>query len=308
LTAQALIFKQIGEEGLQPILRDTLLTIEPAFGLEVTAYVGATVEGLSNVHDSYRVALRLSEQSAYSSIRAKVIVPGTAPAVAPGGEHNVYYPLNMEQALIQAVIHGRASVMRSTVHELIAANAGEHRGNLSTLSLMLTATVNRILDGVKRSATDIFEEDTIIYLEFRGCADYDALEKKAVELFSVLSDYLAAETKKSAETIEKKMTDFIAENFSRDISLHDLAGHVNLSKNYVSAQFKNATGQTFKDYLGELRHGKAKEILEQEPGVRIHEVAARVGCSPDTLLRLFMRYSGVSPSDYQQECQRRAGV
>lgn len=308
LTAQALIFRQVDAEGLQPVLRETLLTVEPAFGLEVTAYVGATVEGLSKVHDSYRVALRLSEQSAYSAIRAKVIVPGMMPPVPPGGEHNVYYPLNMEQTLIHAVIHGRDSVMRSTVRELITANAGEYRGNVSTLSLMLTATVNRILDGVKRSAADIFEADTIIYLEFRGCADYEALEAKAIELFSVLSEYLAAEAKKSAATIEKKMTDYIAQNYGRDISLHDLAGHVNLSKNYVSAQFKNATGQTFKDYLGELRHGKAREILEREPGVRIHEVAARVGCSPDTLLRLFMRYSGVSPSDYQQQCQRGGGT
>ena len=302
MASQGFIFRQIDTDQLQEFLRGTLLTVEPEFGLETTAFLGEPVDFLRDIHDSFRAALRVSELSVYDAVRPKVITQQSKPK-SIGGQHNVSYPLTSEQALIGAVIHGRTSVMESILREVIRTNALECPGNYSPLSLMLTATINRILDGVKRKATDIFDEDTIIYLELRACENYAAMEEKALELFLRLSSYLATEEKKSTQSLEKQMTSFILSNYSRDISLFDLADHVNMSKNYVSTLFRNSTGQTFKDYLGELRHKRAKERIAGEPGIRIHEVAKAVGCSPDTLSRLFMRYSGMSPSDYQQACK-----
>lgn len=308
LMAQGLIFRQTEAGQLEEYLRGVLLQVEPEYGLEATAYVGGSVDSLARLHASYRVAARLAEDSEYTAVRSKVIALGMERPGTPGSVHNVYYPLNMEQSLINAVIHGRTSVMESVIHELMTANEADYAGNRSPLSLMLTATVNRILDGVKRQVSDIFAEDTIVYLEFRSCETYAQLEAKATEIFTTLASYLAAETRKSSETIEKKMTDFIAANFERDISMFDLADHVNMSRNYVSTLFKHSTGQTFKDYLGQLRHARACEIIAGEPGVKLRDVAARVGCSPDTLLRLFMRHSGMSPSDYQQQCRGEPGA
>ena len=50
-----------------------------------------------------------------------------------------------------------------------------------------------------------------------------------------------------------KITEFLEEHFALPVSLDELALLVNLSKDYMCALFKKATGQTIIDYLTDLR-------------------------------------------------------
>lgn len=297
-STQGLIVQTGDKALLAEQLRGILLKEEPEYGLDITAYLGDPVRGLGNIQSSYRQAARLMAQGEFSIAKEQIATDMRQ----EGGREAAYYPLNLEQNLIGAVIHGKTSLWQSIIQELASANSTPDK--LAQLAFMLTSTVNRIVDGANGALSDIFPEGTIIYLEFRGCTSSEAFCQTAQAIFGAMEAHFAQRERQSAQGLEQRMTDYLNQNYMRDISLLDLAEYLNMSKNYVSTLFKNLTGRNFKDALSELRYQKACQALQEKPSRKIRDVAESVGCNAEILHRLFLRYGGITPSDYQKQCQK----
>ncbi len=296
-STQGLIVQTDDRDTFIEQLRAILLREEPEFGLDIAAYLGEPVAGLADIQHSYRQAARLMAQSEFSTVKER-IVSGTPKNEA---RETAYYPLNLEQNLISAVIHGRTTVWQTLLREITDANQTPDK--LAQLAFMLTSTVNRIIDGVHETARDFFPDGTIVYLEFRACGSPESFFETACHIFGSIEAHLAQKERQSAQSLKQRMTDYLQQNYMRDISLLDLAEFLNMSKNYVSTLFKNLTGRNFKDALSELRYEKACEALRRRPDSKLRDVAESVGCNPEILHRLFLRYGGVTPSDFQKQCQ-----
>ncbi|MCA1321659.1 AraC family transcriptional regulator [Bacillus tianshenii] len=90
------------------------------------------------------------------------------------------------------------------------------------------------------------------------------------------------------------------ENYQQDISLSELAEHFNLSSSYISTIFKANTGENFKESLNRYRIQKAKEILSSED-MKVNQVAEMVGYNNvNTFIRIFKKYVGLSPGQYDK--------
>lgn len=98
---------------------------------------------------------------------------------------------------------------------------------------------------------------------------------------------------------------YIARCFTQpELSLNDVAAHVNLSPSHFSVVFSQETGQTFKDYLTELRISKAKELLLTS-SLRSAEISEQVGYSdPHYFSTVFKKNSGYSPSEFRALTQK----
>lgn len=94
---------------------------------------------------------------------------------------------------------------------------------------------------------------------------------------------------------------YMEEHLADDISLDALADKLNLSRGYLSTYFKEKTGINFSEYLNELRIQKAKVMLG-EIDLRIHDIAASLGYqNVNSFIRMFKRYSGVTPGEYRKK-------
>jgi AraC-like DNA-binding protein/ligand-binding sensor protein len=97
----------------------------------------------------------------------------------------------------------------------------------------------------------------------------------------------------------KKARTYIAEHADDDLSLARISKAVNVSANYFSTLFKQATGLNFADYVARVRIGKTKNLL-LNPNLRISEIAFDVGFqSLSQFNRSFRRVVGVSPKEYR---------
>ena len=88
-----------------------------------------------------------------------------------------------------------------------------------------------------------------------------------------------------------------------ELSLSDVAAHVNLSASYFSSVFSKETGQTFKEYLTELRIKRAKELLRTTT-LKAFEVGYQVGYNdPHYFSHVFHKNTGLTPLEFRLQAQ-----
>jgi AraC-like DNA-binding protein len=101
-----------------------------------------------------------------------------------------------------------------------------------------------------------------------------------------------------------KICKFIDENYSKLITLSDIAGLINMSDSAASHFFKKRTGRSFINYLNEVRVGKASAMLG-ETTISIAEIAYRCGFSSASHFNLiFRKYRDKTPNQFRNQVQK----
>jgi two-component system response regulator YesN len=94
--------------------------------------------------------------------------------------------------------------------------------------------------------------------------------------------------------------EYIMKNYSKQITVRDVAKNVCLSPNYFSTLFKSQTGITFLDYLTRVRMENAKNML-RDSALNISEIAYTVGYMDEKYFsRLFAKTIGIKPTEYRK--------
>lgn len=139
------------------------------------------------------------------------------------------------------------------------------------------------LAGERSSRREGQEEDTQKALELAELADPED-DKEAVKLSRVV----------------EMIRDIIQEHYMEEISMQDVARHMNYSEAYFCKLFKQCFGQNFTSYLTEYRVNEAKNMLEL-PTVNVKDVGKAVGYGDaNYFAKVFKRVTGQSPTEYRQ--------
>lgn len=98
-----------------------------------------------------------------------------------------------------------------------------------------------------------------------------------------------------------KVKDFIQSRYDQDsLSLQEAADYVKVSPSHLSKVFSQETGQTFIEYLTQIRIGKAKELLKATTW-RTYEIAHQVGYSDAHYFsNLFKRITGQTTREFRK--------
>ena len=84
-----------------------------------------------------------------------------------------------------------------------------------------------------------------------------------------------------------------------NISVAELANKLFISPSHLTRVFKHETGMSVIEYILQHKIEKAKEMLAQ-PGTKVYETALALGyTSLSHFNRIFHRYTGCTPKEYQ---------
>jgi AraC-like DNA-binding protein len=98
----------------------------------------------------------------------------------------------------------------------------------------------------------------------------------------------------------KEALTFIEQNYSRDISVEDVAATCGLSRSYFGKLFRNAMGETPQSFLLNYRMNCAAQMLK-ESRLSVKEIGVRVGYENQLhFSRAFKGVYSVSPREYRQ--------
>ena len=94
--------------------------------------------------------------------------------------------------------------------------------------------------------------------------------------------------------------EYVAKNFSREISAESVAEIVGISPYFFSRIFREKTGESFVEYITRVRMEAAARLL-LDPVLSIKEVCASCGyIDPNYFGRLFRKQFGMLPEEYKE--------
>ncbi len=132
-------------------------------------------------------------------------------------------------------------------------------------------------------------------------------QKEQAQLFEFCIS-LVKEICQNARTKNQKQSELIvaiksivkANLLDSQMNLNFIAQKLNMNAKYLSRVYSQETGYSLVDYINAERINMAREILAEEPKIRIEDLYQRCGFTNiRTFRRTFMKYTGVSPSNYK---------
>lgn len=104
----------------------------------------------------------------------------------------------------------------------------------------------------------------------------------------------------------EKARQYVQDNVDKHIMLQDVADYVCISPGYLSALFKKQYNQNLVDYINEVKIQQACALI-REGKYRIYEISYMLSFeNAYYFTRVFKRYTGMTPTEYQKQLQRDA--
>ena len=277
-----------------------ILDISDKFNVLSMGAVGNYTNNFYDVCNSYREAIRLFENVAYTFYDKNVIASEDIKSTDEKTGYN--YPMETERQLIRFIAEGNYDKAMQMLKTVLDGNLEERslqKEECVEFRFVFAATIKRVLQCVGKTTEEVFGEGNIIYLELAMCKNNVALYEKIWEMFEKIIDILKHENVKDDDELIVKITRFIQSNYRRDLSLQEIADIFNVSTFYISRLFRMKKGITFKEYINTLRIEKAKQILLENPDITVLELAKQVGYNrSETFYRVFKSIEGDTPKGY----------
>ena len=290
-----LIYKSDNSEECYSTLYRTLkefTAIDAEAGLQ--AAITRPCEGWSGIKGLYQNALNIMD--CRYILQDKIIMTEDDMIDNTGLMH---YPISEERKLINAALSASVNTL-DIFDAIVKDNTAPERmlteKEFERFSSALISTVMRIFQEMK--------EDIDGDVNWKDLMDNQKPATAISELRNLLAGYVERKNRENSERYDylvDEMKKYIQAHYSENIQLIDLSEEFNLSPKYCSEVFNRLSGENFKNYLNRFRINEAQRILDENPEIRITQLASEVGfSSSNSFIRVFDKYMGITPKQYAE--------
>ncbi|MDR2103022.1 MAG: helix-turn-helix domain-containing protein [Treponema sp.] len=268
-------------------------------------------ERISDSTEDYRdVIERITEQDSELLSQIRFIktqrpkVPDAAGGPAGGQAEDQNYPLDKERILLAALRRGDYESGRKILNELlenILITAPDNFEFIRLRAIELVVLLSRAAITPDDSEDNQLLENNNRYL--RRIQESQSIEELTENLHIIVERMAGAifsfQGIRHASAL-RKAERFIWDNYTRKISLQEIADASGLSAPYFSTIFKEEMGENLSAYLNRLRAEKAAVMLT-ETDLPLSEIACICGFEDQSWFsKIFKNFAGVSPGKYRE--------
>ena len=214
------------------------------------------------------------------------------------------YPIAKEKAMLTAIRRGEPIEARKFLNELLALITFSNSGDIDVIKqhvMTLTVLLSRIEAAPGNHDIYTMEENHESLKRVYEAETTEELTDLSIDVMERVSNMIAAFRGSPHAAALRRAESFIAENYTRKLSLKEIAGIAGLSPPYFSTIFKDEMGENLSKYLNRLRVEKASELL-LNTDMTLSEIAANC-CFEDQswFSKIFKAFTGISPGKYRNQ-------
>jgi two-component system, response regulator YesN len=216
----------------------------------------------------------------------------------PKESENYCYPLELELRLINLIRAGEFEETEKLVEIIYKENF-----EMRKLSCEMAKQLLNEMKGTIIKVGEYLEEGEYIKKKLEKIDRAKNIEdtfKIINEVYNNICSLVKEKKSNSKAKFTQKVTEYIACNYMKEeLNLAMVALEFEVSEAYMYQFFKKHVGNTFSNYLEELRMKYACELLNEED-LNIKDIAKMVGYNNDhSFRRAFKRINGTAPTDYR---------
>lgn len=176
----------------------------------------------------------------------------------------------------------------------------DHKVNSSIFKLTMTSIVNIVhntllSNNLNRSLLSEEVFGRYFYLMFGRLDDLN-------QYFITLTEEVCNNIQSSSHETYDKIIEYIKTNYNKSISLNSIAETFYMNTNYLGQFIKKHTGQTFNQYINNLRIEQAKRVLSKQPDIKLNELAHSIGYADSQYFsKVFRKITGFTPTQYKKK-------
>ncbi|MDR2110955.1 MAG: helix-turn-helix domain-containing protein [Spirochaetaceae bacterium] len=255
-------------------------------------------ENISTGNEDYHETLkrRAAQQSDLLERiqRLKIRYPPGTPA--PG------YPLDKERTLLAALRRGDNGMGREILNELLAIllfSNPDHFKFIQFRAIELVVLLSRVTAGPGTTGEILFEINNHYLRRIQETKNSEELTDELHTIIEHMAEQIFSFRGIRHGAAIRKAEWYIWENYTRKISLQEIAGVSGLSAPYFSTIFKEEMGENLSGYLNRLRVEKASGLLTNT-SLSLSEIAGACGFEDQSWFsKIFKSYTGMSPGKYR---------
>ena len=284
------------KEDLEEVLKCLVRHIDRNFNLKFTVVATNVYDDVMQMPKAYRTAKKILDYK-YIFKQERVIFQDR---IKENSFNKYYYPIELESKLILRTLSSNEISVKRIIDEMFNEknSSSMDKKYIKEFGVLLYNTLNRIFIQLEEINENINVKDYNIN-EILAINDASLLKEVFQSKILEICKLTKIEEENDIESVKIKIERYLDENYMIDISLENLADYLGHSFKYTSVLFKKVMGDNFKNYLSIYRIEKAKELMQENEGLRIKDLAELVGYnSSNTFIRIFRKYEGTSPGKY----------
>ena len=210
------------------------------------------------------------------------------------------YPVELENQMKAAICTGDVKKIREAADRFCAYFPGGHvylPKEIKESYVRFQWAMINIAKEVGFIEYQKIDQQGLLHAIMSAKTEYE-LKKNFEELLSYMKG--AVKGTEAVSLAVKKAQGMIHEFYADGITLNEIADKLNLTQEYLGAQFHREIGENFSTYIRNYRMLKAKELLIGTQ-LKQYEIAEKVGYTDAKYFaRVFKECVGMSPAEYRK--------
>lgn len=273
--------------------------IEKELKVTVTIGIGNYYKDVTKIRQSYIEAVTAQRQGSFMG-KNQVIQYNDLLMLK---SYKFFYPFEEEEKLLAKVrfgdMEGALQNLQHLWQDIIQKNLSEELQKACAVELLVVLYRAAISGGADLKQMAMLN---LAYIdELTSCNNSAELGEWLNNIVRKFIEKVNGGRMNSTKALVQLAKEYISNNYSKDITLEEVAGHLHFGPYYLSRVFKKVEGITFKRYVIRIKMEAAKKklIVTQNP---ISHIAREVGYEDISYFsRMFKKEEGMSPKEYRNK-------
>ncbi len=299
ITVIAAIDEDNNQAGLINLLDDICKESRRMLEVSITVGAGHVCDSLGEISHSYQTAV---DALGYRSIvgKGRVIFIND---IEPTSRGKLRLDAKDEEEMAAAIKFGAPETI-DRVFRNVSGRMDDAKVHARQYQMYMLSIINcmiRMMQQYELDLDEMFDSKAQYGDVLKGICRKEEFADQIIPVACRMNEAMNRERDKTTKKVIQEAKEYIREHYANpELSVELLCRHLHMSPAYFSTVFKKATGQTYVNYVTEVRLKKAVELLN-ETDDKTYVIAGKVGYQEQNYFSyVFKKWYGVSPTKYRE--------